>query len=282
MPTTELLVEPLWNRLRSEAAASRSRRFAVAYVTDHQALHMTRGDTLVVDASDEAIASGKTSAISIEALFEQGITLFSLANLHAKVYVFDSCAVVGSPNLSKNSQAKLHEAAVLSSDQALVSQAAAQVSIFASCGEAVDTDFVERIKGIEVAQSISPGFPKSQASPTLPAETVVNLYRLAKPPKGGALLRAYFVALIQLQLGNFRADTPFRLWDGNFKTHLDNQRLRRDGNNFALSPTGVAYFTTGSNAAKPELLNCFLRALRTGRESDLPDGLETTTLITIN
>jgi len=240
---------------------------------------MTRGDTLVVDASDEAIASGKTGAFAIEALFEQGITLFSLANLHAKIYVFDSCAIVGSPNLSRNSQGKLHEAAVLSSDRALVSQAGEQVSMFASRAVAVDSGFVERIKGIDVTQCIPAGLPNSQALPKAPADTVVKLYRLAKPPKGGALLRAYFVALIQLQLGHLRADTRFRLWDGNFKTHLDSHRLQQLDNDFVLSPSGVDYFTTGSNAAKPDLLNCFLHALRTGRESDLPDGLETTTLI---
>lgn len=282
MLTTELLVEPLWSRLRSEATASRSRLFAVAYVTDHHALHMARGDTLVVDASDEAIASGKTSAVAIEALFGQGIIVFSLPHLHAKVYVFDSCAIVGSPNLSKNSQKTLHEAAIFSSDPSLVSQAAAQVSKFASRGLPVDATFVDRIKGIEVIQSMPADFPEPQTLTNIPEETVVTLYRLAKPPKGGALLRAYFVALIQLQLGHLRAEIPFRLWDGNFKTHLDNQKLLKRGSSFVLSHAGVTFFTTGKGAAKANLLNCFLSALRTGRESDLPDGLKTKTLVQIS
>lgn len=107
-----------------------------------------------------------------------------------------------------------------------------------------------------------------------------EIWRLAVPP-GGHLLRAYFVALMRLQMGDIRTGIPFRLWRGNFATHLESGRLVRDHGNgtYFLSTGGVAYFTTGSSAPKPAMLAGFLHALVSGRESDLPDGLASTELV---
>ncbi|CAN7564079.1 phospholipase D family protein [Variovorax sp. LjRoot178] len=261
----KFLSEELWSHLRSTAAASEVRHFAVAYVTDEAALPMSAGDTLVVDASDAAIVTGKTRAAAVQDLFNKGVKIFSLQHLHAKVYVCGSFAIVGSANLSTNSQERLHEAAILSSDRTLVRQAASRVAEFALQGKRVDPAFLDRIKDIKVAQSNDPG---------------VGLYRLAETP-GGRLLRAYFVALIQLQLENIRPNVPFRLWpDGNFGTHLRDGRLQKSGKEFIFpSQQKIEYFTTGKGAPDPAYLHCFLRALRTGEKSHLPEELEAKKLI---
>lgn len=280
MRETEFLADELWVRLRAEAAASPSRHCAVAYVTEPASLQMAAGDTLVVDASDAAIACGKTSASALSAIAEASAEIFSLENLHAKIYVFESCVVVGSANLSRNSQTTLEEAAIVSYDEATVQRAREYVSMLAAAGTRIDEAFLQRIRSIPVSQQTS----TSVTPPRTPNDTRPSgdrLWRLAEPPAGGALLRAYFVALIQVQLGNVRPDEPFQLWNGHFRTHLESGRLRQEGRNFLLSSTGVAYFTTGKTAPRPNLLSAFLCALRTGRETDLPDGLRTTTLIPI-
>lgn len=278
MPETEFLTDQLWVRMRAEAAASRSRHCAVAYVTDPASLQLVAGDTLVVDASDVAIACGKTSASALSAIAEASVEIFSLANLHAKIYVFESCVVVGSANLSRNSQVTLEEAAIVSYDKTTVHRARQHVSILAAAGTRVDEGFLERVRRIPISQQNSTS-PTSLSTSVDTQPSGDRLWRLAEPPAGGALLRAYFVALIQAQLGNVRPDEPFQLWNGNFRTHLESRRLRQEGRSFLLSSTGVAYFTTGKTAPRPDLLTGFLRALRTGHETDLPDGLNTTTLV---
>lgn len=278
MSTIELITDNLWTRLQYEADKAHSRNFAVAYVTDALALNMKRGDTLVVDASDEAITSGSTTATAIEELFDKGVTIYSLPRLHAKIYVFDSCVIVGSANLSKSSQTRLHEAAILSSDRSLVRQAAADVSKFASQGEKIDPDFVQKIKLIDVPQRTRSPLTDPHTSPEQPNNETV-LYCLKITPKKNELRRAYFIAFIMLQIGSLTPDKPFHLWKkkdgskGNFDTHLKEKRLEEKEGVYFLTKTGVNYFTSQNQAAQPEFLECFLKALRTGREEDLPAGL---------
>ena len=45
-----------------------------------------KSDVLIVDASDETIASGGTSATLLAALLRRGVKLYSVTGLHAKVY----------------------------------------------------------------------------------------------------------------------------------------------------------------------------------------------------
>lgn len=88
---------------------------AVAYVSDNS-INFGEGDTLIVDASDEAIKCGKTSAKVLQEFYNNGADLYSLAGLHAKAIVFGGTAYIGSANLSKNSQNHLLELGVIITD----------------------------------------------------------------------------------------------------------------------------------------------------------------------
>lgn len=118
----ELLSSGLWPRIRKLAKIAKRKSAAVAYVTDDRYLKFGEGDVLVTDASDEAIKSGQTSASLLESALRRKATIASISGLHSKVYVFDRCAVIGSANLSRESERRT-EAALLTDQPTVVSSA---------------------------------------------------------------------------------------------------------------------------------------------------------------
>lgn len=105
--------EFLWAELRRAARRSSRLDAAVAFVgrNPELVLRWPRKTTLVSDVSIASVESGRTSARGVRLLANGGARVRSVAGLHAKVYVFDRVAFVGSPNASEHS-ASLVEAAV--------------------------------------------------------------------------------------------------------------------------------------------------------------------------
>jgi len=151
----EVLSANLWRRLRALSENAQIRMAAVAYVTDAQTLSFGAGDLLVTDASDARIQGGQTNAQALVDLHGRGVELWSSSNLHAKVYVFDSIAVVGSANLSRSSREVLTEAAMLSNDPVVVESAISLIRSIATKSVAVDAVFLERILKIPVEAAVS-------------------------------------------------------------------------------------------------------------------------------
>ncbi len=138
--------------MRRKAAASKSKRVAIAYVTDAELLPLQSGDVLVTDASDAAIAGSRTSAAVLAKYLELGVELFSLDNLHAKVAVLDDWAVIGSANASQNSATYYVEAAVVTDRPDLVGQADKFVLSLAKSSTPINKPFIDRICAIPVVR----------------------------------------------------------------------------------------------------------------------------------
>jgi hypothetical protein len=100
--------------VRAKAGKARRRQAAIAYVTQ-DLLGFRKGDTLLVNASAYAIASGETNAKLLRALYRKGVRLYHCECLHAKVVLLDDLAVIGSGNMS-NSDRMLSCLGVSSSD----------------------------------------------------------------------------------------------------------------------------------------------------------------------
>ncbi|MBW8827856.1 MAG: hypothetical protein JF606_00145 [Burkholderiales bacterium] len=243
-------------------------------MTDAAFLPLGKGDLLVVDASDESISEGRTSAQSVQQLFGRGVSIHSLANLHAKIYAFDRVAIIGSANLSRSSREQMQEAAIISVEQSLVQEATRHIAALAEMGRVVDSDFLQRILLIPVRRH-----QRRPGDEALSPPTPTSLHYLEVTPTDKALLRAYFVAFIRAQLGTVSADTRFHLWPkGNFRTHVKAQRLIKDGTVYMLTSTGVTEFTTGNGAPEPELLAGLVEALSGGNQDALPGKLRGTKL----
>ncbi len=150
----------LWNKLKQLAKDSNKMNAAVAYVTDDSFIAFGDGDILVVDASDESIASGRTSAKLLKDALARGAKLFSCDTLHGKVIVFDKCAYVGSANISKNSINNLDEVGVISDYPDFCSGAIKLVKELSTESIEIDDCFIERISKIEVKRANRPNKTK--------------------------------------------------------------------------------------------------------------------------
>lgn len=122
MAKTKFLSEGVWEKISELTHNAKSRHVAVAYIGSDalDMLPLGKGDTLIVDLSDGPVKSGSTDPSVIRRYFHKGVNVFSYRGLHAKVFIFDNTAVIGSTNVSSNSRDKLTEAAVITSDPGIV------------------------------------------------------------------------------------------------------------------------------------------------------------------
>jgi hypothetical protein len=74
---------------------------------------------VICDLSRDTVGRGASSARGARELHAKGIRLWSVRDLHAKIYIFDKSAIVASANLSENS-ARLIEAGVLITEASAV------------------------------------------------------------------------------------------------------------------------------------------------------------------
>ena len=120
------LSEGIWKEITAAAKGRRGRAFvAVPYFgqSGSRLLPLRAGDTLLVNASEASVRSGQTFPRGLRILLNRGVDLYTLGNLHAKIYVLGSTAFIGSANASSNSRDVLEEAVVRVRDTELVGEA---------------------------------------------------------------------------------------------------------------------------------------------------------------
>src|SRR5438067_13355122 len=76
--------EKIWSESVKVIGENR-KKAAVAYVGTDSFLRFGKGDTLVVDASEESIVAGRTSASVLKRAMNRGAQVYSVSRLHAKV-----------------------------------------------------------------------------------------------------------------------------------------------------------------------------------------------------
>ncbi len=123
---TSLLTSGIWASLTSAAKNARKPAYvAVAYFGKgaSRLLPLPAGSRLVVDASDGAVKSGQTCPTDLKVMQDRGVVIYSAQNLHAKIYVFENVALIGSANASHNAAETLIEAMVQISDGSVIRSA---------------------------------------------------------------------------------------------------------------------------------------------------------------
>lgn len=146
---SRLLGSTLWTEIAALVSGS-PKTAAVAYVSSDAIVAFGAGDTLIADATDEAIGAGLTRARVLKDAIDRGATIYSCPDLHAKVMVLGNTAIIGSCNLSSNSANVLAEAAWVTDDPPAVSAARAFVRGLVAQSEPVDDAFITRILQIAV------------------------------------------------------------------------------------------------------------------------------------
>lgn len=260
----------VWPMITKLAKNGQRRWCAVSYVTESGVIDFKPNDRLVVNASDESISSGATSAQEIQRLLRLGVSIYSVPNLHAKLYLFEEELIVGSCNLSANSQKTLIEMAFHTTDAAEIRAAEDVFEKLIARGQIIDEKFVERI----LALPISPPRPDDSlhSAPT-------RLWRLKHPPSAiSAEMKSYMQALFDAQLGGLVEGLEFRLWPGPngteaFRAHMQpkTDRLRGGLGTYELTKKGVIHF--GKRKNDPMMVAQFLTAILSGNPNDLPESV---------
>jgi hypothetical protein len=122
--TTKLLSTGIWGSITAATRKVPGGCYvAVAYFGNGaiRQLPLSRGSTLIVDMSEQAVKSGQTKPSELLMLVNRGVVVHSVRNLHAKVFVIGKHAFIGSTNVSRHSANDLLEAVVQTDDQAVVS-----------------------------------------------------------------------------------------------------------------------------------------------------------------
>ena len=159
MVNTEFITEDIWGRISDLSRASKRRRVAVAYVASDgmKMLRLAKGDLLVVDMSEARVKVGATDPTLIREYMDKGVTVYSFQRLHAKVFVFDRTAVIGSTNVSKYSRVDLTEAAILTTDPRIVEECRNFIEGLASRLEPVDRDYLAKCQKLYRKPKWEPG-----------------------------------------------------------------------------------------------------------------------------
>lgn len=146
----------LWAQV-SKVRGDKSVIAAIAYANkDH--LKLRAKDILICDASDPRISSGATTYDLLAALAKRQVELWHLDKLHAKVVRLSSHVVVGSANMTANSES-LFEVAFLTDQADALTQVDDLLSDLLRSGklQRIDEAFLARIKEIPVVRSGSGG-----------------------------------------------------------------------------------------------------------------------------
>jgi len=127
--TVRMISGRVWDEITGLLAGARRVTAAVAYVGEDAAelLPLRSGSSIIVDASEKAVAQGSTAPIALLAWKDAGAVIYSLPGLHAKTIVCerkpthgnpdpDPFLIVGSANVSANSARRLDECALLTDD----------------------------------------------------------------------------------------------------------------------------------------------------------------------
>jgi|SRR6516225_5816829 hypothetical protein len=142
----KFLSDNLWRRITALAKKnSRRSLVAVAYFGSgaSELLPLRKDSVLVVDMSPRAVESGQTDPNEIIKLLEKGVEIHSVENLHAKVFVLGSRAIIGSANASRHSAKRLIEAALEVADERIV--AACREFIWDQTGEHITLQYAKKM-----------------------------------------------------------------------------------------------------------------------------------------
>ena len=124
--TTSLIHTDVWATITGAAQRTKRRSWvAVAYFGKDgpKLLPLRPGSHLVVDAGEAAVKGGMTCPAALKKLVDNDVQVYSVENLHAKIFVFGSRVFVGSANASRQSARTLVEAMLETSDRTTVAEA---------------------------------------------------------------------------------------------------------------------------------------------------------------
>lgn len=169
----KLITKKIWSTITKAVKLSKTKSIvAVAYFGQNGSsmLPIKKGSTLLVDASEKAVKSGQTCPDELLKLYQKGVHIYSLENLHAKLFVIGKELFIGSTNVSGNSSNLLQEAIIKTSDKQAIEDAKAFIEGYTKNPD-MGEDQLKRLskmynppKNISVRNAFSKSLHKEKAS----------------------------------------------------------------------------------------------------------------------
>jgi hypothetical protein len=143
--SSTLLSGSVWGRIGKLSQSTPPAIVAVPYFGSGatELLKLSKGSLLVLKFDKEAVGSGQVDPREVVKAIKKGVEVHYCSNLHAKIYVFGKTAVVGSSNVSKNSDRHLIEACVETTDKKIV--ASARRFILSLLGDQVGLEYAKQM-----------------------------------------------------------------------------------------------------------------------------------------
>lgn len=143
---TNFLTDDIWKTIKTLSDTSRKTKVAVAYFGTgaSKLINLKKGDVLLVSMTIGNVKAGQVNPSEIEIIFKKGVQIYTLINLHAKIFLFDKSVIVGSTNASFNSADTLIEAAILTDDKKAIKDA--EEFFLENCVEKVESDYIKLCK----------------------------------------------------------------------------------------------------------------------------------------
>jgi hypothetical protein len=194
----KFLGQDLWSTIVRIGGEGGRKCAAIAYYST-AVVRFGDGDIIIVDASEDAIRGGQTSARVLLDAFHRGAVVFSHSKLHAKMLIGEREAVVSSANLSARSNG-LREAGVLLDGFPELAAAASYFRVLQEEATVLSCKDLENL----VALPVELRRPKGTARPSLFEGLKANLSTLDDVAwgyytRGGCISKADVVAAAQQQ-----------------------------------------------------------------------------------
>jgi hypothetical protein len=134
-----------WPRIHALSMSTHQKLVAVPFLGQGatKRLPLRKGDILIVRFDKGTIKAGMTDPREIVKYIKRGVQVHSTSNLHAKVFVLGGTAIVGSQNVSANSEVGLVEAAIETSDPGTVRKCKSFVKSLR--GDIIELPFAEKM-----------------------------------------------------------------------------------------------------------------------------------------
>lgn len=271
--TTTFLSSDIWPQLEDAARTARVRcAVAVAYfgAGASKLLPLPKGSHLVIDASDGAVKCGQTCPADLLKMVERGVTVFSVPNLHAKVFVLGRTAFIGSTNASNRSASQLVEAVIRTTEPGAVG--AAREFVSGLCLHELTPEVLKRLDKLYVPPRIVGGKrEKKPSSKAIPGPAIPRLLLIQTSP----------VTLSESEQAIYDAGLPFAEKRRRHPRGFELDSFRTDGrrqyavgdivvqvidegnSNVLVSPPGNVLYVRSRKDRKPQV--CFVYLERPSR-----------------
>jgi hypothetical protein len=139
--------ELLWDRIKTLSENKTKQTVVVSPYIGSNVNNMIAfkpGDFLISSITEANVKQGNVNPSSLEYLKMQGVRIFSINNLHSKIYYFNDSVVVCSANLSENSKNNLVESGIWTDDQETLKSVLEDLRLL--CKEEVNLEFIRSLK----------------------------------------------------------------------------------------------------------------------------------------